>query len=104
MLSRSIIPREPYLMTQASLYQTLMDGHYLPDMWWEDGKCPDLTWRYRVKHWKKSQRRELARQYAILLQDLRSLDETWVGQHSEATASLIMSLSPTRSKNLSAAA
>ena len=51
-------------MTQAPLYKTLMEGHFLPDTWWAEGVCPDLTWRYRVRHWTRSQRRELARQYA----------------------------------------
>ncbi len=41
-------------MVKESLYGTLMAGHFLPDMWWEEGRCPDLTYRYRLKHWTKS--------------------------------------------------
>lgn len=84
-------------MTQAPLYKTLMEGHFLPDTWWAEGVCPDLTWRYRVRHWTRSQRRELARQYVQLRREVLTLETTWVGQYSEAEAALIMSLSPARS-------
>ena len=68
----------------------------LPDMWWEDEQLTKhLTWRYRVKHWTKSQRRELVRRYAKLRQDQKNWEWTWVGRFSDETVSLIISLSRT---------
>ena len=68
----------------------------LPDMWWEEGKLPGLTWPYRVKHWTKSQRRELARRYMELRRDQASWVVTWPGRFSEEVAMHVASIARMR--------
>lgn len=45
-------------MAQAELLTASKASPSEPAMSWAERKLAEATWRYRVKHWTKSQRRE----------------------------------------------
>lgn len=61
---------------------TSMDDLSPQDMSWVERKRAEATWRYRVKHWTRSQRRERVRRLISLKQGLANGNVTLVGYTS----------------------
>jgi hypothetical protein len=57
------------------------EGRLPQDMSWVERLLAEATWRYRVKHWTKPQRR----QWVVRQISARNPppDQTWVGRYSD---------------------
>ncbi|CAH1696826.1 hypothetical protein CHELA1G11_70051 [Hyphomicrobiales bacterium] len=72
-------------------------GPQPPHEWWKDKALrKHHKWQYRVKHWTRTERRELARQYARLRRERQKWEIWWVGRYSDTLTRLIFSHAPKR--------